>query len=196
MMRRYFVLAGLALVMLVGAGPAAADQIPVGGVFYDPFILGQPGFPGIDVFDVSNLTGLAFLPPSFPAATNLNFNNLILTVLLSGGGQQSFSVGTASPGFTTLGPQFLDTLGITSASLTGNFASTSITLADGSVVQINGTFSSTILPSSGSTLAAGADSAVIFATRSITNVPEPPSLLMLGAGFLLMGSWLGKRILR
>ena len=76
----------LALVVLVGGGSAFADQIAVGSLSYDPFILGQPGLPGTNVFDLANLTGINSFSPSFPVATNLNFNNVVLTVLDSGGG--------------------------------------------------------------------------------------------------------------
>ncbi len=195
-MRQGFRVLVFGMVILVLGGLAFADQVTVGAISYDPFILGQPGLPAVNVFDLSNLTGMNSFPPDFPVATNLDFNNLTLTVFDSGGGQQSFDGGTFGPGFATLDAQFLDTLGITSAILTGSFSSTAITLADGSSVQINQTFSSTILPSSGLTLVAGADSAVIYATTSTTAVPEPNSLTLLAMGILLTGILLGRRVFR
>jgi hypothetical protein len=125
-MRQGFRVLVFGMVILVAGGLAFADQVAVGAISYDPFILGQPGLPAVNVFDLSNLTGINSFPPDFPVVTNLDFNNLTLTVFDSGGGQQSFDGGTVSPGFATLDAQFLDTMGINSAILTGSFSVTAI----------------------------------------------------------------------
>lgn len=174
---------GLMLFMSVAA---FADNYTVGFLSYD--------LTGTDTaaFDIANLTGSNALPPDFPILTTVNLSSLSLTVHFSDGSTvtepssyfslaldgQSFNGSDIGVGGTNPLP--------TEATLTGSFSPTTINVDGVGTVDINPTFSLTLLPSSGPDLADG-DLAIIFATTAGTStVPEANSWFLLGTVMLLM----------
>jgi hypothetical protein len=184
----------LVLLLLVISSPALADSVNIGSVSFDTFVNGAPGSPGSNIFNLFNLTGAIF-PPLFPVLTAVNFDNVNLTLMESNGTSLSINLGTIGPGFVSPNSTvFSDTIGFTSAVLTGGLSPTTITLADGSVLKIGGSFSATIFPSHGNTLSPDGDFAIIKASTRVLS--EPPATFLMGIGLLAIGAILRKRILR
>jgi PEP-CTERM motif len=187
MIHRVSLFIAVAALLLCASNSATADTVNIGTVSFDLFILSVPGAPGSNIFDIGNLTGdpsvggNAF-PPSFPVFTSVNFNNVDLVLTESNGTVLApIALGTIGPGSdfpnSTI---FSDSVVFADAVLTGTLSPTTITFANGGLVQIGGLFSATITPSSGNTLTPGVDSALI----SVSTVPEPPSVLLMGLGLL------------
>lgn len=192
MLRRAFLplLAGALLV------PALSAQYTAGYIALNP--------SGTDTaeFDIVNETGpnASTLPDStFPIATTLNFLSLSLTVDYLGGGSRVFgsSYFTVDPvdGISFDGAALSELTGnasgglldATSATLTGDFSSTAITLTDGTTATIKPGFSATITDSSGMLLFDGSDFALIDTTAGGSTtpvVPEPSTWMLLGTGML------------
>ncbi len=194
MTRRSLIFVAVAVLLLFAGSPAKADSISVGAFAFDNI------FSGVNSFDVYNLTGDPSLggyaePPGFPVYTFLSFDDVTLTLDNADGSTTTESLGEIDPGFPALGTYLVDgSNSYTGATLTGDFSATALTLDDGTTVNIDGSFSSTITPSSGSTLQAGVDFAVINANTEVLPLSEPPSLLLVGIGFLVIAGILRKRI--
>jgi hypothetical protein len=162
---------------------AFADQIPVGLLSYDAVSASQ------DQFDITDLTGVAAFPPSFPITTKLNISVTDLVVNF-----------TSGPALTLPGSDFtvVDTAGdlnctgagcnlfgdsITSAILTGTFSpTTGLSGLPAGDTGILAAFTTTLTPSSGPILVAGTDLTIIDATGVSTTptptVPEPSAWLL------------------
>ena len=182
----------LAACPFFGSKSASAANIAAG------FIAWDVNFPGNAAeFDIINQTGpnASIAPDStFPITSELALSGLGLTVHFSNGSTMVFG-----PSYFTLGSDGESFNGSpipiggtnplpTSATLTGNFSPLAITLNSGGGSQsILSGFSSTVTPSSGSTLADG-DLALINVTTATvtTTVPEPGTWLLtiLGGGCL------------
>lgn len=180
----------LAVALTFSQVAAHASLLTAGYISYD---VTSPGSSA--QFDIFNGTGPnSSGDPTFPIATSVNFSSLSLTVDFSDG-----SMVTEPASYFTLALDGLSyngsPIGIggtspqpTEAILTGTFSPTTVTLYDGSMDTIGGTFTATILPSSGSTLADG-DLAVIYAsTGGVAPVPEPGSWALLATivGFIVL----------
>lgn len=174
--------------LLIATNSWANVVVNVGIISFDNLIPGSAGAPGVNVFDISNYTGDPSaggfaLPPDFPSFTGLTFSSSQLT-LVSGGSSQTIDLGDIGPGpLTATGPiQFPDTTLFSSASFTATTVNLMITLSDGTNVAGPFSIDALILPSSGPSLVAGTDFALITATP-VTGVPEPSEsgLLMLFA---------------
>src|ERR1035437_8908679 len=165
---------------------ASADLLPIGYISYDITIPGSTA-----AFDISNLTGPNSGDP-FVVATPVSLSSLSLTVTFDSGPDSVFG-----PSYFTLGLDGLSFNGgdisigganpqATSAILTGMFSPTTVTLLDATTRTIDSTFTATISPSSGPTLAEG-DLAIIYGTTSSGIVPQPGSWILLGTIVLTLG---------
>lgn len=176
----------LAVLLCVTAFSLSATDIPIAFMSWDVNFPGNSG-----QFDVSDQTGVnstAFPDTTWPVTNTVLLTGLSLTVHFNDGSTQTFG----SSYFTTaLDGQSLDgspiAIGGTnpipdSATLTGTFSTTSLTLNDGSTVTIKPAFSATITDSP--TLLDG-DFAVV-AGSSGPSIPEPSSWAITGGGLALL----------
>ena len=173
---------------------ASASEIAVGYISFD---VTNPGSSA--EFDITNLTGPnSSGDATWPISTSVNLSSLSLMVTFAGG-----ATVTEPSTYFTLDP--LDGLswnggpiGIggvsplpTAATLTGDFAPTTVTLYDGSMETIVSTFSATISPSSPPDLGDG-DYAIIYATVGSSGggggggVPEPSTWLLSGTMLIFL----------
>jgi hypothetical protein len=180
-MRRTILLltAGLFLAPLT----LSATIINLGVVSFDNLIP-DGASPGVNVFDIGLYTGaLNSLPPDFPDVSETSLLNAVLTVDEVGGVMDQFDLGTISPGVFTppSSIQFATTVMFTDATLTATLDNPVFTLSDGSTfTAASADISATILPSSGSTLQAGTDLAIITTTDTPSATPEPGTLALAG----------------
>jgi hypothetical protein len=186
-MRRLLI--GILLVGLTGCFPllARADSgsVLVGLVQY------ASNGP-IDSFYVANLTD-AGLDPGI--STDVNFTNLAFSVTDSMGNSSGPgspiadipSAGNSADVFDTVATDLV------SATVTGSFDVTYVTLSDGTQVFIDPTFTATILPSCSNVLIPDCDLAAIDAEIvPTTAAPEPGTLLLISSALPLLG-WLRRR---
>jgi hypothetical protein len=172
---------------------ARADTIPAGFLSWD---VTQPGTTA--QFDIVNETGPNSSGDStFPVITPVHLTSMLLSVQFSDRSIEQFTMAdlTLNPfdGLSFESP----TIAIgganpkpVSASLTGQFSDTSVTLFDGSMINIDPSFSST-LNEAGSTLTDG-DLALIVAEvgsspiQPIQVTPEPATWLLVGSAAILV----------
>ena len=159
--------------------PALAGSVPIGYMSYD--VTGQ----NIAQFDFSNQTGpnsSPFPDMTWPVTTPVPLTITSLVVNFMSGPPQTFG-----PGYFTLAPDGLSLDGtplstlnpMVSATLTGTFSVTNLTLNDGSKITILPNFTLFLSDPSG-TLQDG-DFAVLYASYT-SPVPEPATLAVLGSG--------------
>ena len=173
-----------ALLLPAAAGASTVDL----GVFSFDNLIPDSGTPGVNVFDIANLTGGAWsLPPDFPVVTDLTLQSATLTLDGSGGPMQ-ISLGDIAPGLFTppASVQFADTTTFTGATLTASLSDPVLDLFDGSTfTSASVTVTATILPTLGDTLQAGTAFVVITASDE-SATPEPATAALLGVAMLAL----------
>jgi hypothetical protein len=186
-MRRF--LCGAVLLAWIACFPllARADSgsVLVGLVEYDS---NGP----INSFYVTNLTD-ADVDPGI--STDVNFTNLAFSVTDSMG--DSSGPGSPIADIPSMGnsADVFDSVAtdLVSATITGSFDETFVTLSDGTQVFIAPTFTATVLPSCGDALIPDCDLAAIDAEIVPTaTTPEPGTLLLISSALPLLG-WLRRR---
>ena len=173
---------------------ALAGEVPIGFMSYDVVA------PGEAQFDVTNQTGInssTFPDMTWPVTTPVSLTITSLVMNLTSGPPLTFG-----PGYFTLNPDGLSLDGTAimlssltgapvSATLTGTFGATNLTLNDGSHLTIDPNFSVSLTDFSG--LLQDGDFVIIDGSYS-SPVPEPATLAVLGSGlgsFVLL--WRRKR---
>src|ERR1700733_1615119 len=174
----------LAMFLCFPGGIGRADVALVGTLSYDTFIPGGSGSPGIDAFNVSNLTGGFDLPPDFPVSDSLTFQSASLTLTFSNLSKEVFSLGDIDPGFL-LDPSGNPVVQVpgdqlfASAELTATLSAGSFGLFDGTSFVADSTSIDVVLqPSSGLTLVADTDQTTIGVSGSGTEVTPEPSFFV------------------
>lgn len=189
-MTRILITIALVPFLYLLAVPAQANIASVGTLSYDTFIPGSSGFPGVDAFNLSNLSGGFSLPADFPVTDSLTFQSARLTLTFSDLSQEVFNLGDIGPGFL-LDPSGNPVVQVPSDQLFAS-AEFTATLSPGSFALFNGTSfvaDSTSLdvllqPSSGPTLGADVDRTTIAVPGTIVGVtpgvtPEPSLFVVL-----------------
>jgi hypothetical protein len=154
----------------------AADTVNIGVLSFNNLNPGGGGSPGINDYEVDNLTGALFgLPPDFPVADSITLGGAQVTLFPSGGGSsQVVSLGDLAPGvYTPDGLQFLDTSQFAEATLQATLSQTSFALSDGTTFRADsGAIDATLLPSSGPVLQPGQDFVVLSVSGEVSAIPE------------------------
>lgn len=184
-MRRVVVLA--LTLLLAPAMPARAALINIGLFSFDEFIPSDGEQPGVNAFNVLNLTGDFALPGDFPILSPLVFTASTLSVVgdpLGDIGPGVFEPQTEGLLFFTALAQF------SSATFSAQLGSLVFTLADGSVWEaLSPEIIATLLPTTGSFLETG--QSVLLTVDAVQQsvpppppnpVPEPQTWLLLGTG--------------
>lgn len=184
----------LAAVFSTAALPATAN---IGYIAFD--ITNPP----LAEFDIQNQTGPinSSTPPdsTFPVTTAVSLTSLSLTVNFVTGPSQSYGMSYFTLGSDKLsfnGAQNFNTVTgpVTSAILTGTFATTALTLNDGSLMNIAPGFSLTFTDNLGGPTLLDGDVAVITASPATTSaVPEPGAWMLLASGILSLLLWRGRK---
>jgi hypothetical protein len=162
-----------------------ADSINLGLILFESQIPGG-GAPGVNAFEIDNFTGDPLLggnalPPDFPVVDFLTFKGSSLTVNEPGGTSSTFSLGDIGPGQFFSQP-FPNTILFTSARFTATLSPTSFLLSDGTTTTASSPdISVDLLPSQGPTLTPDVDQQLI----SVSTVPEPGSVFLLGTGLFV-----------
>jgi len=175
----------LAALLLVGAAfapTAAVAQTTIGYIIIDPTSAGDIEF------DIYGYTGseVSLNPDSNPITTAVTLSDLSLTVGSNVYGPSYFS-GPGPDGVSYLGTSELDSIlsGVDSATLTGEFSPTTVTLSNSTTENIEEDFTAVITDSTG---LSDYDYVNIVATvgggggGGTTVIPEPGSFLMVGSG--------------
>lgn len=169
-----------------------AAPVPSGYISWDVNIPGSSGN-----FNISNFTGPNALDPDFPIVTPLQLSALSLVVDFEGGGRTVFG-----PSYFVAGPDGLSFDGgdiaiggtnplPTAATLTGNYTTTPVTLADGRSMDILDTFTASL--GNGSGALSDGDLAVIFASPRGGTVPLPGSFVLVLSGIAALAFGAGAR---
>jgi hypothetical protein len=179
-------LVAFAVSFAVLAAAPTASAVPIGIVSFDTLI---PGPAGVNAFGITNLTGPFSLPPDFPAIGSLTFLASTLTVTRESGVIDIFELGDIGSGVFE-DPRFLfpDLESFISATFAATLNTQTIELSDGTtLLAASSAVLLTLLPSNGTTLAAG-DIAVIDidAAPSSQTVAEPGKLALVGVGFAVL----------
>lgn len=173
------------LTAAIFAVAANSAEIPIGTVNFN-----LTGLPGTATIDIANQTGpnsSTFPDATFPVSSSVSLSNLSLTLDFSSGPAQTFGASyfNATPdGLSFDGNTISITTPVMEAILSGNFATTSLTLNDGTSFTASPDFTASITDSTG-TLADG-DFAILYASPSgsMANTPEPGAWRLLGLGLI------------
>jgi hypothetical protein len=176
----------LAPLLLALSFPALSfcTTVYVGLITFDVLIPAGAG-PGVNVFNISNFTGDPgsggfALPPDFPVFTGLTFLSCSLTL---DDGVSPFVVPLGDLGPGSLSPttpvEFPDFSTFLSATFTASLSQTTFLLSNTSSFTANSsTITVQLLPSSGPTLQAGTDFALIGVSDQVASIPEPQTWVL------------------
>jgi len=166
-----------------------AEFIAVGLIGFDVQVPPEGQQLGVNVINISNFTGSAFLPPDFPITTALSLNNLSLTILTPGG-SQFLALGNLAPGDLPSTPslQFASNFLINSVTLQATLSQTAFQSNGLDYAASSSTLLYVLLPSSGDFLQAGIDFGIFDINASPTAIPEPSTIsltLLAGLSFFM-----------
>jgi PEP-CTERM motif len=188
-MRRYLLAIPLALWAGVWTPSALADSVPIGQISFDVNIPAQAGLPGVNSFDLLNITG-GLTDPSRPGVLDvITLSGQLSLSELVGGTTVSQTIPFTSIGLLTTDLFDISSdVQILSATLTGTLDNTFVTLNGGtSPVTLSSSFSVTDPFNGGIPLTACDGTNTCSQGILSATVAEPGSLLLLGSG---IGSFL------
>lgn len=163
------------LVVLGGSAAKADETINLGVVSFDTL---NPG--ATDAFTLYNFTGSNSLPTDFPVVPDLTFLGATLTVFdTTSSTATPNSLGDQTPGSSQLAVLASDSY--SEADFAATLSQTIFGLSDGTTFQADSDLVSVaLLPSSGPSLQADVDYAIISVNGSLVTppVPEPPVWLL------------------
>jgi hypothetical protein len=160
-----------------------ADSINIGVISFDTLIPGGGGSPGVNAFNIANLTGSGLFP-DFPVSDSLTFLGSSLTLIMPGGGSSVISLGDIGAGGASV--EVLDTSLFSSAMFTATLSQAGFLLYDGTLFIPSSTaFAATLLPAFGSELEPDAALALLAVSNApVSSVPEPDSVVLLVIGLV------------
>ncbi len=166
--------------LVVFCGLAFADQLPILylGVGND----GAEQYVVVDISDVSGAAACAAATDPSTVCTDLSLTSGSIDVTFSDTSTASASLSTSLPlSGIQVPPEFFFPLNpdITDISFTGTISATTLTLLDGSTVNVSPTISGSASYDSGSGIVDG----LVYATTVTSTVPEPNSVALLIALF-------------
>jgi hypothetical protein len=184
--------ARVSIFALATASFALADSVSLGVFSFDQIIApdSTQNIAGVNSFDITAFTGTGALPFDFPVTSEITLTNVVLT--LNGVQPDVISLSNIdenNSGFFAVSSTASFTTAEITATLNGSTQPIVVTLSDGSTVTLNPNVDIFLIPSTGTLLSAGTDTAVISATQQ---VPEPSSWYFLGltvVGLLGLFAW-------
>jgi hypothetical protein len=176
--------------------PVQADVVNIGALSYDEFIPADGDLPGVNAFNILNLTGLLnSIPPDFPVGDDLVFQNATLTLTYAGGPVVT-NLGDVFPGLLTdlsFQPvvQVPSTDVIISAEFDATLSPLSFLLDGNPVTATSASILAVLMPSSGDSLAAGDAALIATDVEAValpeSTVPEPRAAWLLLLGMVACG---------
>jgi hypothetical protein len=178
------------LIVTLGAHSLVGSPVSIGVLSFNTLIPSAPGLPGVDDFEIDNLTASFALPPDFPVSNSLILDNTTFSITFGDGTQQSFNLGNLSPGSYTPTPlQFSASSTISSAILSATLNQTSIQLNNGTSYQIPAASIMVSLTDQSGSLVPDTDFALInISGPTVSTVPEPATSFLFAIAALLVCS--------
>jgi RHS repeat-associated protein len=175
----------LPLLLLLLPALSFADTINIGIFSFDTVIPAGSGSPGVNAFNIANLTGSGLFP-DFPVSDPLTFLGSVLTLLQQGGASLVVPLGDIGADGASF--EVPDTSLFSSATFTATLNQAGFLLYDGTFFTASSTaFSATLSPASGSELAPdSAFAPLTVSSAQASTVPEPENALLLVIGLLAL----------